>query len=202
VAADGTVLDDASLTVVDGAVDPAMPCPAASCDTADPRFLRYHPSLRPTVWDLHLAPDSPYLGVQAPTPWPCASTDGAFGESMLEVVEDQLGGYGRHAFPPVPQPVSEPYLGPVPSRYSACFVGDPVVYDLWWLEFLTLDPTGDADGDGVATYLEFGLGTLPDDPDSDGDRVDDGDESPEAVLDPCDPDPCALTCTFGQGCTP
>jgi MYXO-CTERM domain-containing protein len=54
-----------------------------------------------------------------------------------------------------------------------------------------VDPTLDTDGDGLTDLDEFTLGTLPDDPDSDGDGLEDGAEihadNPNPT-DPMDPD--------------
>jgi uncharacterized repeat protein (TIGR01451 family) len=61
----------------------------------------------------------------------------------------------------------------------------------------------DRDNDGLTNDEEDDLGTNPDDPDTDDDGINDGDEvngnPPSDPLDPCDPNPNAPACPKGGG---
>jgi hypothetical protein len=84
------------------------------------------------------------------------------------------------AVPPCP-------VGAYGGQWPYADTDDDGLYDYWERQFfgnLSRTRDGDADGDGVINHLELHeLGTLPDDPDTDGDLVDDGDDSTPLVAD-------------------
>jgi len=146
------------------------------CDRSDPLFLRYHPSLDGSLWDLRLFRESPYyqFGLGIPIEPTCAFDALSVIESP---VDTQLGAFGNHGLDPADLSGADGRLPAIdllgnPFVYNDCDEDD--MYDSWEVVFRALNPLIDQDFDGVHNIDEFWNGTLPDDDDTDGDGTLDG----------------------------
>ncbi len=147
------------------------------CDASDPLFLRYHPLLDSSLWDLRIFRESPYYRFNLPSSSQDLTCGFEVATAPEEAVDAQLGAFGNHGIAPVDLagadgqvPLGDLYADPF--AYNDC--DEDGMYDSWEAVFRALDPLANPDGDGAHNLEEFEGGTLPNDDDTDDDLVLDG----------------------------